>query len=104
MLGGNGGVVQIAEATGGILAGMVSIGCNDAALYKLEADEDPIPDQAWLDFGVVSVGDAAAACLPLRPLRALLEVLRSEDDEGAERSLRRLDSYFFLSAARTPEL
>jgi hypothetical protein len=71
----------------GLLAGLLLVGCNDAALYKLEADEDPIPDQPWLDFGVVSVGETVSLPLTLRnPGRVDITLTRARisDVEGAE--------------------
>ena len=71
----------------GLLAGLLLAGCNDASLYKLEADQDPIPDQPWLDFGVVSVGETVSLPLTLRnPGRVDITLTRARisDVEGVE--------------------
>jgi hypothetical protein len=58
--------VALRRRSAGMLAGLALAGCNDAALYKLEADEDPVPDQPWVDFGVKTVGETASQTLTLR--------------------------------------
>ncbi len=67
-LGLFGALLRRRRGRGGLaVAGAALLGgCQDAALYKLEADEDPIPDPPWLEFGVVTVGESATLPLSLR--------------------------------------
>ena len=86
-LAGLGAVLRRRRRAPGLLAGLLLVGCNDAALYKLEADKDPIPDQPWLDFGVVSVGETVVLPLTLRnPGRVDITLTRARisDVDGAE--------------------